>query len=296
MNKRLLIFMTSLLLCGTLSAQNYWGDDPNSHAQPSNTPIVATVQINNNPVTPSANWRLGAFIGDNLWGIAAPHTDGKFWIQVFYETANAEISFKLYDGSYEYTTSTTVPTSEAGDVVTLNFTRGQTVELADGYNWWSTNLDITLDDLKNALVTAMPDATSIRITAQNGSFNIYNGANWIGNITALDITKFYIIKTTEACEMTLTGQPINPAEHPITITPNNNWIAFPLSEPTTISTAFSGYTPINNDKVTAQDGKYAIYFNGNWIGNLTTLQPGIGYIYSSKAIGNQTLTFQSGTE
>lgn len=304
MKKTLLTLIAALLFSGVANAQNYWGDDPDSHAQPSNTPIVATVQINGDVANPTSDYRLGAFIDGNLWGIAAPHTDDKFWIQVFYETAGEEISFKLYDGQNEYTTCTVVEpttitavtTSEAGAVVTLNFTNGQTVEMAAGNNWWSTNLDITLDNLKNALVTAMPDASSIRITAQNGSFIIYNGTNWIGNITTLDITKFYIVKTTESCEMILTGQPINPAQHPITILPNNNWIAFPLSESTTVSNAFSGYTATNNDRVTSQDGKFVIYLNGNWVGNLTTLQPGQGYIYSSKATENKTLIFQTTTE
>ena len=185
---------------------------------------------------------------------------------------------------------------ESGNQDASQTTVTQTVELAAGNNWWSTNLDVSLNDLKNALVTAMPDASSIRITAQNGSFIIYNGTNWIGNINALDITKFYIIKTTESCELTLMGQPINPAQHPITILPNNNWISFPLSEPTAVSSAFSGYAATNNDRVTAQDGKFVIYFNGNWVGNLTTLQPGKGYIYSSKATENKTLNFQPTTE
>lgn len=307
MKRRILCLMASLLLVGAVSAQN-WGDNPDSHAQPSNTPIVATVQINGNTVaaTPTSDYRLGAFIDGNLWGIAAPHTDGKFWIQVFYETAGEEISFKLYDGQNEYTTCTVVEpttmtavtTSEAGAVVTLNFTNGQTVELAAGYNWWSTNLDVTLDELKAALVAAMPSTTFIRITAQNGSYATYNGTNWRGTLSGWDITKFYIIQTNESCELTLTAQPVNPAERPITIVPNYNWIAFPLSEPTAVSTAFTGYTATNNDRVTAQDGKYATY-NGNthsWRGQLTTLQPGKGYIFSSQATGNQTLIFQSSAE
>lgn len=308
MKKTLLTIIAALLLGGVVNAQNHWGDDPNSHAQPSNTPIVASIQIGGENVTPTADYRLGAFIDGNLWGIAAPHTDGKFWIQVFYETAGAEISFKLYDGTNEYTTCavvepttmTAVTTSEVGAVVTLNFTNAaeQTVELAAGYNWWSTNLDVTLDELKAALVAAMPSTTFIRITAQNGSYATYNGTNWRGTLSGWDITKFYIIQTNESCELTLTAQPVNPAERPITIVPNYNWIAFPLSEPTAVSTAFTGYTATNNDRVTAQDGKYATY-NGNthsWRGQLTTLQPGKGYIFSSQATGNQTLIFQSSAE
>lgn len=281
--------MTSLLLCGTLSAQNYWGDDPNSHAQPSNTPIVATVQINNNPVTPSANWRLGAFIGDNLWGIAAPHTDGKFWIQVFYETANAEISFKLYDGSYEYTTSTTVPTSEAGDVVTLDFTRGQTVELAAKWNWWSTNLDITFNDLKSALENAVGNS-AIDIKSVNGQNSHYNGTTWRGSLTSLDVTQMYKIQTSISCEITLTGSPINCVEHPVTINYGKNWIGFPGNENMSVATAFNGFA-VSGDNIKSENGNTA-YFNGStWRGNLTTLEPGKGYVYNSSVSNSRTFVF-----
>ena len=304
--------MASLLLAGAVSAQtNYWGDNPDSHAQPSNTPIVASVQIDGQDVTATEAMRLGAFVGNDLRGIAAKHTDGKFWIQVFYATASDEITFKFYDGTTEYTTCAATLEDEAvtltgldegygtpGIPVVLNFTNAaeQTVELAAGNNWWSTNLDVTIDNLKNALATAMSNTGSIRITAQNGSFIIYNGTGWMGNLTALDVNKFYIINLTESCELTLTGQPINPAEHPITIVPNNNWISFPLSEPTAVSTAFSGFDATNNDRVTAKDGTFAIHMNGNWLGNLQTLQPGKGYIYSSKATESKTLTFQSSAD
>ena len=300
MKRRILCLMVSLLLCGVVSAQNYWGDDPDSHAQPSNTPIVATVQINGNTVaaTPTSDYRLGAFIDGNLWGIAAPHTDGKFWIQVFYETAGEEISFKLYDGQNEYTTCTVVEpttmtavaTSEAGAVVTLNFTNGQTVELAAGWNWWSTNLDITLADLKAALVAA--DGNSgIKILAGDLKSVSYNGSAWRGSLTSLDVTQMYKIQTTTDCEIELSGNPINP-EQTITITPGYNWIGYPYNEEKTVNSVFSGFA-ISGDRIMSGDTKSATSNGTTWRGQLTTLGPGLGYIYYSNASENRTFTFPS---
>lgn len=288
--------MASLLLCGVVNAQN-WGDNPDSHAQPSNTPIVASIQIGGENVTPTDDYRLGAFIDGNLWGIAAPHTDNKFWIQVFYETAGEEISFKLYDGQNEYTTCTVVEpttmtavtTSEAGAVVTLNFTNGQTVELAAGWNWWSTNLEITLTDLQQALA-AVEGNSSIRIVANDTKATMYNGTTWRGTLNSLDVSKFYKIQNAVACEITLTGSPINPSERTITIIPGYNWLGYPYTDVKTLSAVFNGFAA-SGDRVVAGDTKAATFNGTSWRGTLTNLEPGKGYMYYSGASENRTFTF-----
>lgn len=116
MKKTLLTLIASLLLGGAVSAQNYWGNDPNSHAQSSNTPIVASVTLDGQAVDPNATYRLGAFVGEDLRGIAAQHSDNNFWIQVFYnQGTNETITFKFYDGTEEYTTcAVTKATQEEG--------------------------------------------------------------------------------------------------------------------------------------------------------------------------------------
>ena len=77
--------MASLLLCGTLSAQNGWNTDPNTHSWSGNTPIVATVQIDGVPQSDLTNLTLGAFADDELRGRAnVANTsvyNGQFWIQ-----------------------------------------------------------------------------------------------------------------------------------------------------------------------------------------------------------------------
>ena len=82
MKKTLLTIIAALLLGGVVNAQG-WGET-DSHAKSSNTPIVASVTLDGEAVTPTADYRLGAFVNDSLRGIAAPHTDNNFWIQVFY--------------------------------------------------------------------------------------------------------------------------------------------------------------------------------------------------------------------
>jgi hypothetical protein len=165
----------------------------------------------------------------------------------------------------------------------------QTDVLEVGWNWWSTYLDITLNDLKSALVAAMPGATNIVIKSQSNGQTTYNGSTWRGQLTTLDVTQMYRIKVQTSAELTLTGTRINPAEHPVTITSGTNWIGFPLGENKTLGNAFAGFA-VSGDVVKSQSGLST--FNGTtWRGGISSLEPGKGYIYKSNVQGTRTFTF-----
>jgi predicted outer membrane repeat protein len=168
----------------------------------------------------------------------------------------------------------------------------QTIALLQGWNWWSTNLDITLDNLKAALVTALPGATSITIKSQTGS-TFYDGSIWRGTLNALDVAQMYEIKVPSSCTITQTGIPIDPSEHPVTIAANGNtWIGFPFGESKSLDDAFVSF-PVNGDIIKSKDG--SAFYNGTmWRGVLTGLQPGQGYIYKSASGEVRTFTYPVG--
>lgn len=169
----------------------------------------------------------------------------------------------------------------------------QVAGLSEGWNWWSTQLNITLNDLKAALLAALPGATSITIKSQQESTS-YNGSGWRGSLAALDVALMYEIHISEPCSITLVGTPVNPSDHPVTIIANGNtWIGFPFGEGKTIAEAF-GTFPVNGDIVKAKGGSVT-YSNGSWRGGLTGLQPGQGYIYKSAYGEDRTFTFPMST-
>ena len=166
-------------------------------------------------------------------------------------------------------------------------------DLTSGWNWWSTNLDITLDQLKTTLVDALGTSATITIKSQNGSITFRNGA-WRGNgVQAIDVRKMYLINTSAACGITLYGMPVDPAEYEITIGHGNNWIAFLPSESMSITAAFASFSPANGDIVKSQNSS-SRYQNGQWIGRLKNLEPGTGYLYYSQAMENKVLSYPSG--
>ncbi len=167
-----------------------------------------------------------------------------------------------------------------------------TVELSPGLNWWSTNLDITFDQLTVAIADALGTEGSASIKSRNGSLSYANG-QWRGNIN-FDIRQMYKIQVSADCEIVLTGVPVNPSEYEITISHGINWIGFLPNESMSVGEAFAGLNPAEGDFIKSKDGS-TTYHGTSWRGALQTLVPGQGYIYHSKASGDKTFTFPTGT-
>ena len=169
----------------------------------------------------------------------------------------------------------------------------QTVSLTAGKNWFSTNIEITLDALKAALVAT--GNASITIASQSEGNTTYANGRWRGSLTALDVKQMYKITVVTSCEIVLEGMPINPAEHPVTIHNGANWIGFPLGTSMALTDAFAGFA-VNGDMVVSQSNGSATYTGGRWRGQLTTVEPGQGYIYKSSVQENRTFTFPMSTK
>ena len=146
----------------------------------------------------------------------------------------------------------------------------QQVTLEAGWNWWTPTVETTLE----ALQTALGD-TLMQIKSQGGT------------PIELVLGQMYRIQTSAPCQFTLSGVPATGVE--VTITQGCNWFGFTGTEP--LSLTALGISPATGDKVVSQDGGFAIYNGSTWVGTLTSLQPGKGYVYISVATQSMTLTF-----
>ena len=164
----------------------------------------------------------------------------------------------------------------------------ETVSLPIGWSWWSTYLDITLEDRETAL-----GANGISITSQNGSVTYLSGYGWDGDFNTLDLSKMYKIEVAEGCEILLNGNAVNPTNYTVTIKPGANWIGFPVSHSMSLNEAFSNFTPSAGDVVKSKNNGYATYLGNNWIGSLNMLESGEGYLYNSKATVTKTFCYPS---
>jgi hypothetical protein len=171
----------------------------------------------------------------------------------------------------------------------------QTVSLVSGTNWFSTYVDITLEELQSAIQDAL--GTSVNATLKSRDANIrYTRGRW-GNTPSnfvWDVALMYKIEVAAACEFTLEGMPLDPAEHTITLAGNGtyNWIGFPFAQSMSLTDAFAGFA-VNGDAIKGKVGNNK-YSRGRWSNSgLTTLEPGQGYMYVSEEAENRVLTYPS---
>lgn len=317
--------IVSFALCGTMFAQTTHWPNFDYHQYSDNKGLVAYVSVDGQVVDENnyERYEVAAFVGNECRGVSFLQDETglgdeypAFQMQVYYDattTVDEELSFKLFDHEtgleycsctpkfYNTSETTTlytnnwylgvwgVPNSNQAIVLDFAPTVTQTIALNAGTTYVSFNVDITLNDLKAALVAAAP-GTSIKINGQNNSTTYDPARNrWSGNLT-WEVTQMYIIKVTTDCEIALEGLPIDPSEHPVTIVNGTNYLGFPLSQSMTLTNAFSGFAS-NGDKILSQTGS-STYTRGRWQGTtLVELQPGNGYIYKSADTGTKTLVF-----
>ena len=176
-----------------------------------------------------------------------------------------------------------------GDTFYHNPGATQTVALSSGWNWVSLNLEVTLNDLRAALMAALPSATNIIVNSQGNGNTTYNGSTWRGSLNTMDVAQMYKIQVPSSCQITLEGTPVDPAGHPVTIHDGVNWIGFPLGASKTLADAFADFA-VSGDMVKSQNGQ-STYNGSTWRGSLTTLEPGKGYMYKSASIDPRVLMF-----
>ena len=167
----------------------------------------------------------------------------------------------------------------------------QTIALEAGTTFVSFYVDITLDELKEAIVAALPAGNSSAATIKGVLLSTkYQRGRWAGGLDALDMSQMYKITVSSACEIVLEDMPVDPSTLTATISKGNNWIAYPYDESSTVADFFAGF-PVNNDQVKSQAEGSTKYNRGRWAGQLTTLEPGQGYIYVSVSDDERTFTF-----
>ena len=149
----------------------------------------------------------------------------------------------------------------------------QELTLSTGWNWMSHYLStpVSLGWLSSAE----------RIMSQ--SEENYNDPQlgMVGNIKSLMPGKAYKVKTPAALTTTVSGKLHDLAAAPIEMEKGWNWVSYP----------FYKTAPLQNAVVGAEEGDYIIshqngfaeYAEGQWVGTLSSLAPGEGYLYKSSS-------------
>lgn len=170
----------------------------------------------------------------------------------------------------------------------------QNTTLVQGWNWWSTYVEQNdvggLQMMENSLGN-----NGLTIKSQDDFTTNYFetiGYNyWYGGLESVDNEQGYMINTNTTCNVKMIGVPASPSDHPITLTPNWNWIGYLVNQAQLLSASLGGFQPEDNDVMKSHSG-FATYYDGyGWYPDDFIMTPGEGYLYKSNATSNKLLTY-----
>ena len=227
---------------------------------------------------PEDNTISGTFnYGESCTLVATPNAD--------YHFVNWTENGTAVSSSATYTFTVTGDRDLVANFSQEQVTEEQTVDMPNGWGWWSTYIETNLNDLETALGT-----NGISIVSQTGSVSYLSGYGWDGTLEAIDLARMYEINVNGNVELTLNGLVANPANHEITIHSGWNWIGYPVQQSMSVANALANLNAANGDFIKSKTA-FSTYDSGNWTGGLNNLQPGEGYMYYSTASNTKTFCY-----
>lgn len=253
---------------------------------------------------------VAAFIGDECRGVAhleyKDRYDGYFvTVDIFGNNAsdnNKTVTFRAYDAS----TGTVYPAVEPDRAVKFEslaligkYTEPvlftvldkieQSTELKTGWNWMSLN--VKADNMSaESILEKIADDVSI-IKTQNNGWLMYEDGKWDGSLN-VDLTndQMYAVKMKNDRSLYVIGQRVNPDDCQITVNKGWNWIGYYGRQISSLDNALAGLNAVDGDMLKGQSG-VAYYDASEWVGSMSLVEPGKGYMLKSVSDGARTFGY-----
>ena len=177
-------------------------------------------------------------------------------------------------------------------VYTANFEEAHSVILKNGWNWYSTYVDINGEDGLNFMKKELSGVADMFKGKSKFCTYLYENNLWVGDLMSTSTEEMYMIHLeSDDYTFSVAGEPVNPEDYPIELNTNWNWMAYPVNFNLSVNEAFVNHTPSHGDMLKSQ-AQVCQYFEGvGWMGELNTMEPGKGYMYLSNAQENITFTY-----
>ena len=189
-----------------------------------------------------------------------------------------ECSFTIYDPEGEVIASKESGTyPEAGNLLDEPYEHFCSLEVmfTEGWNWWAPTVETNVLEIQDL--------------DEYESIVSEDGTEPTGDLIA---GQMYKVLVSDDCFLSLDGEPFTAAS--VILTPGAHWFGFIGNFQTDIEDVFEDFDPVEGDKVISQDNGFAIYDGENWVGTLTTLVPGKGYVYVSQDTNPDGKTLEMG--
>lgn len=148
--------------------------------------------------------------------------------------------------------------------------------LGEGWNWISHNVATALNPFE------VFGDNVVEVKSQTKGIIRDDKYGMVGNLTAMDATAAYKVRTTAADTepYRLSGYLFSARTDKISLKEGWNWIGYPLPQAETVTKALKNFTPQVGDFIVGQDASTE-YTNEGWSDPDFVLTPGEGYLYKS---------------
>ncbi|MDF2457108.1 MAG: Fibronectin type domain protein, partial [Cytophagaceae bacterium] len=164
----------------------------------------------------------------------------------------------------------------------------QDIPLTAGWNWVSFNL--VTPDLAS-VNTTMASIVAVQGDQIKGDnfYDDFRSGQWKGSLTdngGIKNEAMYKIKLHKADTIAMQGANPDPSTLPISIHTGWNWIGFISQKNILLTDALGNFNASHGDLIKSQYNFSMYDQNAGWIGSLTFLKPGEGYMYKASAPGS----------
>ena len=268
-----------------------------------NMVVYGKIRLNNIFSTNSEDM-LGAFINGKCVGVTnnTYNASNNLWYTVMTVYSNeltaSNIEFRIWQAStgktFTATPSSTITFGNNAVVGTATVPvifdgsnlLYQDITLNQNWNWISFNLVI-------------PTTTPLATTLQNGTWtvddviknefgsgafaNYTSSEGWKGTLKTLNNLSLYKLKVANAQVLPVNGTPVNVKTTSIPLKGAQwNYISYLPQFNSTVKEGMAGYQASEEDVIKSQTGAAMYSVQNGWIGNLTFLEPGKGYMLYRK--------------
>lgn len=284
-----------------------WKVNPSDYELSMN--FVAQLRINGE-ISRDPNDQVAAFVGDQCRGIAKLKYNTVLdnyiaFISVYSNYENEPIQFRIWNASdgqvhrdvtptYFFESNEVKGTLLQPEILNAVDVLEHTYSLAKGWTWISTHLNFNYNpnkqlktkDLLKPLKSVNGDL--IRDIDSFDSFDADEG--WIGTLTSkggIKNGKGYKIYLNSSSQLKYSGLLLKGDQVRIDLVKGWNWIGYIGFKNMSINQALAGFSDVSNGDIIKSQYTMAQYSpTVGWIGDLTYLEPGVGYMMRTAKAGN----------
>ena len=246
--------------------------------------------------------KIAAFAGDECRGVAnVQYTASRdayyVFLTAYSNSLTEDFTYKVWDASSgEIYTDVAPELSFESNKISGSISRptefecgyllSSSVELNKGWTWVSFNR--TMESYSD-INTLFEDLTveDGNIIKTKTAYAVYDSGFdfWLSSGLVTEAGYMYKVNLSAANTLEYEGQFIDADEFPVTISSGWNRIGYVPQSNIEINQALAGYQAVEGDVFKAQT-RFALYDGSEWLGSLSYLQPGEGYMLWSQTTEN----------